>query len=499
MGLTLLVFFYLSVSKRRESRLHQLLEQLTSGKTLNRAMLLDANVQNHALSKPLLRFLDNMLRREARLQELTKQDFLTTFKTQNGSQSFVTQKLAMRHSPFDAMAVRINNLRIINDIYGFHHGDNCIKEVANRLAAIPGSGIRMDSGDLLWLSETTINASESEALVDSLSLPVMSAGSTIAIDLVLGIVNCPAQADGCEALFRRAWLTLEQACQSRCRFNHYCASLDKTYLRRLLIIAELESVFNGRDSEFSLFYQPKMNLATGQVEAAEALIRWHNPVLGNVFPDEFIPLAEQTGLLSKISYWVVSQAVRDLLVFRERDVPISVSINVSADDITDPRLLEHAVHLLQVNGLPASQLSFELTESQLLENPDQAIIHLTEFRKHGFRLAIDDFGTGYSSLAYLKRLPVDELKIDKSFVMQLDTQPDDQSIVQAILTLAQRFQLAVVAEGVEVPASLSLLHQWGCHWAQGYLVSRPLPQERFIEWFVSDESRTWQQPYRLEQ
>lgn len=350
----------------------------------------------------------------------------------------------------------------------------------------------MDSGDLLWLSSAKLARSTVSEITKSLVQPVSSSGMNITLDVRIGIIACPAEADNSEALFRRAWLTLEEASRYRQVTRRYNNELDQSYLRRLLIIAELESVFNGRESELALYYQPKINLMSGKVEAAEALIRWNNPVLGQVSPDEFIKLAEQTGLLSKLSFWVISQAVMDLMDFRQRNIPIRIAVNVSAEDIADKKLLDHAVGSLSKAGLLPCLLSFELTESQLVENPERAIASLEAFRSHGFKIAVDDFGTGYSSLAYLKRLPVDELKIDKSFVLQLDSQPEDQSIVQTILTLAERFNLSVVAEGVEVSQSLSLLREWGCHWAQGYLVSRPLPKCQFIEWLSSSDSVSWQ-------
>lgn len=487
------IFIYLPFSNRRDDMLRSMLVRLASGDASDQQALFSAGAHRHPIGSALLHFLQSVQRREQQLLKLTKKDLLTTFDTQNGSVSLVTEELQKSGSPFDAIAVRINNLRTINDMYGFEHGDNCIKEVVYRLSRIKGRGIRMDSGDLLLLSQAKSGKADLNALLEALLHPVLSSGMNISMDVSIGIVKCPVQADSAETLFRRAWLALEQACHSRSHIQYYHTDLDKSYLRRLLIIAELESVFKGRDSEFSLFYQPKVNLDTGLVEAAEALIRWHNPVLGHVFPDEFISLAEQTGLLPKISFWVINQAIRDLVVFREKGISISVSVNVSAQDITDTTLLEYSVNLLKANELDPSRLCFELTESQLLMDPDLAISRLCEFRKHGFRVSVDDFGTGYSSLAYLKRLPIDELKIDKSFVLQLDTQPDDQSIVQTILALAKRFHLSVVAEGVEVPTSLLMLQQWGCQWVQGYLVSRPLSQAQFIEWFCSEDSHAWQQ------
>lgn len=490
--LLLFVVVFLTINHRQDQAFLTELQKLKAGEVVKPESLAASTFTFHPFAHSLIDFIQSTMQREARLLKLTKKDFLTSFETQNGAESLLRARLSSHGAPFDVIAVRITNLRIINDMYGFHLADNCIKTVADRLTSISGDGIRLDSGDLLWLASSPLSLGEINVLSESLACSVQSDGMNIQIDICIGVIRCPSEADHCEALYRRAWLTLEEASHSRQRIIAYHSQLDKAYLRRLLIIAELESVFEGRESELSLFYQPKVNLSTGKVEAAEALIRWHNPVLGQVFPDEFIPLAEQTGLMSKISYWVVTQAVKDLGELCQNEIPISIAVNLSAEDIADTRLLNHAVSSLQAMALHPSRLSIELTESQLVEEPEQAIAHLEAFRNAGFRVAVDDFGTGYSSLAYLKKLPIDELKIDKSFVLQLDTQEDDQNIVQTILALAERFKLSVVAEGVEGPQSLSMLKRWGCHWAQGYLVSRPLPLTQFIDWFYSEASLSWQ-------
>lgn len=492
LSLLLYVFVYQSTRQRIDQALLTLITQLTSGEATFDQAALGRDFQHHPVVSALGRFIQRTSKREARLLELTKKDLLTTFETQQGSETLLRERLNPSKEPFSVVAVRINNLRIINDMYGFHNGDKCIKAVADRLSTWPGNGIRMDSGDLLWLAQKQLTTDNICEIREQLTQSVASDAMSILMDIRIGLVECPAEADSSEALFRRAWLTLEEVSQSREIFRQYSHQLDKSYLRRLMIIGELEAVMNGRETELSLYYQPKVNLASGRVEAAEALIRWHNPVLGQVFPDEFIPLAEQTGLLSKLSLWVISQAIKDLVTFKKKRIPVTIAVNISAEDIADNTLLEHTLVTLGEAGLPSSLLSFELTESQLVDDPERAIECLKAFRRQGFKISIDDFGTGYSSLAYLKRLPVDEVKIDKSFVLQLDSQADDQSIVQTILALADRFNLSVVAEGVEVPQSLSLLQQWGCHWVQGYFVSRPLPLNAFIDWFLSETLTDWQ-------
>ena len=237
----------------------------------------------------------------------------------------------------------------------------------------------------------------------------------------------------------------------------------------------------------SLVYQPKVDLQSRKVTGLEALIRWNSNVLGFVPPDEFIGIAEQAGFIEQITDWVFHRVVKDVLTLKENNISIQPAINLSTQDIQNRLLLERLIHLLDTNGLSTKDITLEITESDLVADANLAIENLTLLRDKGFCIAIDDFGTGYSSLAYLKHLPVTAIKIDKSFVLNLSSDRDDQQIVHTVLSLSNIFDLKVVAEGVEDAEAMRILTEWGCDTAQGYFITRPLSLPDLISWLENTE------------
>ena len=268
-------------------------------------------------------------------------------------------------------------------------------------------------------------------------------------------------------------------------------SLEERYERRLQIVAKLKHAIACDSADLSLAYQPKLDLDRMQVYLVEALMRWTDPDFGFIPPDEFIPIAEQSGLINKVTYWVIARAIQDAKTMTEQGLNISIAVNLSAKDLADTRLLNSIREQLENANLPPSALSFEITEGDLVEDANVAIEQLHAYRKQGHKLAIDDFGTGYSSLGYLKNFPVDTLKIDKSFVLELSQNKDDQDIVQTIMQLAEKFDLSIVAEGVEDLASLQYLANQGCTWVQGYYVCRPIALPDLMKWCQQNVNRNW--------
>jgi EAL domain-containing protein (putative c-di-GMP-specific phosphodiesterase class I) len=235
-------------------------------------------------------------------------------------------------------------------------------------------------------------------------------------------------------------------------------------------------------NELGLHYQPKLSAETGCVIGVEALARWEHPELGPIRPDEFIALAERTGLIQPLTRWVMETATVQGAQWRREGYRVGISINVSARSLLEERLPKMLGRLLGATGFPASGLTLEITESSIMEDPERALEVMIELYTLGIGLAIDDFGTGYSSLGYLKRLPASELKIDKSFVTEMDRNRDDATIVRSIIDLAHNLGVHVVAEGVETEPVWDELRRLGCDFGQGYLFSRPLAPDRFVEW-----------------
>jgi EAL domain-containing protein (putative c-di-GMP-specific phosphodiesterase class I) len=254
---------------------------------------------------------------------------------------------------------------------------------------------------------------------------------------------------------------------------------------RLALVSELRDAIRAGDLE--LWYQPKAELATGAVRCVEALVRWRHAERGLVLPDDFIPVAEQTGLIDPLTDWVLDEALRQHLAWRAHGLQLGVAINVSTRSLRRETFERDVREALRRYDVDPDWLTLEITESAMLEDPEGAGLRLRTLRAIGVRVSVDDFGTGYSSLANLKNLPVDEVKIDTSFVRHLSREGDDAAIVEAVVHLVHRLGLAVVAEGVEDEVALQLLQRMGCDSAQGYLLSRPVPAHELASWLARRE------------
>jgi EAL domain-containing protein (putative c-di-GMP-specific phosphodiesterase class I) len=260
----------------------------------------------------------------------------------------------------------------------------------------------------------------------------------------------------------------------------YDASFDAASTQTLSLLTELrQAVERG---ELRLYLQPKLMLDTGRISGAEALVRWQHPQRGLVPPTEFIPFAEQTGFIRTLTMWVFEEAARHWLALQAEGIMLTLSVNLSTRDLLDPDLPQKFDALLVKHRVPAEAYCLEITESAIMDDPARALATLNRLSLLGFKLSIDDFGTGYSSLAYLKRLPVDELKIDKSFVMSMERDADDAKIVRSTIDLAHNLGLTVVAEGVEDAKAWQMLRELECDEAQGFHMGRPMPATEFVSW-----------------
>ena len=273
---------------------------------------------------------------------------------------------------------------------------------------------------------------------------------------------------------------MKDAAQMPGRLQIYEHGRDLAHRRQITLIRDLRHAPN--QGQLLLHYQPKLDIRQGHVRQAEALLRWQHPQFGMVSPAEFIPLAERSGSIQLLTQWVIEEGIRQLCEWNQRGLYLQLSLNISADDLLGDELAHRVSALLRRYGLPAEQLVFEITESAVMREPEKALKVLHLLRDCGISLSVDDFGTGYSSLAHLKRLPVQELKIDQSFVRNLDETSEDAVIVRSTIEMSHNLGLKVVAEGVEYAHSLRLLERWQCDTAQGYLISRPLGAEAFEAW-----------------
>ena len=300
------------------------------------------------------------------------------------------------------------------------------------------------------------------------------------ITATVGIALYPQHGADAVRLVRHADLAMHQGKETGTHYTVYAPNSDEESPRRLALASELRQAIDK--DELVLHYQPKVDLGSGQVCGAEALVRWLHPREGLIPPDSFIPLAEHTGLIKPMTDWVLAAALRQLSVWRQAGPHLPIAVNLSVRNLRDPDLIERVAGLLRAWSIDPGKLEVEITESAMMDDPKRALEALVRLRDLGIRLFIDDFGTGHSSLAYLKRLPVDAVKIDKSFVSDMLSSTDSEAIVRSTITLAHDIGLKVVAEGIEDQATWERLVALGCDTGQGYFISKPLECPQFEMW-----------------
>jgi EAL domain-containing protein (putative c-di-GMP-specific phosphodiesterase class I) len=320
-------------------------------------------------------------------------------------------------------------------------------------------------------------------VLEAFAAPILIDGLALDVSASIGVALAPEQAATPAELLKRADVAMYAAKQEHGSVVVYDADYDTSSPKRLALAAALRQAI--ADRSLTEFVQPQTSLSTGEVVCVEALARWIDPERGFVPPDEFIPLAERTGLIGPLTDLVLDTAIAACAAWQGRAPGVGVAINLSARSLRDDSLDDQVGRLLRRHRLPARLLTQEVTESSAKGDPARTVQVLNRLRASGIRLSIDDFGTGYSSLAYLRRLPVQEVKVDRSFVQRMDVEAEDAAIVRSILELARALDLEVVAEGVETETTLQILRDLGCDVAQGYHISRPMPVEEFADWVTA--------------
>ncbi|WP_339412150.1 putative bifunctional diguanylate cyclase/phosphodiesterase [Pseudomonas sp. EA_35y_Pfl2_R5] len=390
--------------------------------------------------------------------------------------------------PTALLYLGVANFRAVNESLGAEGGDLALQQLSRRLQAIlrPGDSVARIIGDEFLLLLENTDSDSAVGIADKvqqlLLKPLRVATHDFALDCRIGIASYPVDGNAPEELLRRASIAMQDAAGMVSHLQVYQRGRDDAQQRQIRLIRDLRHA--PSKAELLLHYQPKLDIAAGQVRQAEALLRWQHPVLGMVSPGEFIPLAERTGSIQLLTAWVIEEVLRQLREWAGRGLRVQVSLNISTEDLIDPQLPARVSKLLAEYQIPAEQLIFEITESGVMLNPEIALQVLHGLRACGISLSVDDFGTGYSSLTQLKRMPVQELKIDQSFIRDLDDASEDSVIVRSTIEMSHSLGLKVVAEGVEFERSLQLLGRWQCDTAQGYLISRPLAAKAFETWMA---------------
>jgi diguanylate cyclase (GGDEF)-like protein len=428
--------------------------------------------------------------REEQIRHQATHDALTELPNRTLFLDRVTEcmRSAKRGGPAVGMIMMdVDRFKDINDTLGHHFGDQLLIEIGRRLThtvSAQNTVARLggDEFAVMFTARSAEQALVEAARVESaFSTPFVLGDVNVDVNASLGVALYPQHADDADTLMKRADIAMYDAKKNQAGVALYEAGRDEHSLRRLSLMMELRQAI-ARD-ELELYFQPKIDLGSERVVHAEALVRWNHPQHGVMRPDEFIPLAEQSGKIGLITKWVIRKAIAQCAEWRREGLDLTVAVNLSALDLFDSELPTLISGLLSDAQLPSAKLMLEITESAVMRDAGYAQKVMNDLKRRGICLAIDDFGTGYSSLAHLKRLPVDELKIDKSFVLNLsESASDDLVIVRSTIELGHNMGLVVIAEGVETAESWHVLKRLGCDMAQGYYMSAPLPAGKFREW-----------------
>ncbi len=428
--------------------------------------------------------------REQLISHQAYHDELTDLPNRHRLIQVLEQWVEDHHRAFSLCKLAVRRINDINSSLGHEIGDQVIREVGRRLRGMAVSDQLFHLGGSEFVLMTRPENPEQTGRYMELLLPLMEPewryqGISLYIEVQTGMALFPAHDLTASGLLQKAAIALQHAQKTGASCQLYDGALGRDSIERLQLINQLKTAIC--QDQLILHYQPKLDLATGRVRHVEALVRWQHPTQGMVPPDKFIAVAEQTGLINALTRWVLVEAVRQHRLWKKQGLTLSISVNISAENLRDHNFYDMVAETLLDDTLDRDAISLEITESAVVDDPEAAISVLNRIESEGIRLSIDDYGTGYSSLAQLKQLPVSELKMDKSFVQKLLVDRDDQTIVHSTIDLAHNMGLRVVAEGVEDAESLAWLRRKGCDLGQGYFICRPKPADELGEWLMQSD------------
>ena len=390
------------------------------------------------------------------------------------------------HQSLSLLFLDLDRFKEINDTLCHHHGDLILQQTGQRLKGIlrEMDTVARLGGDefAILLPNTDVQGAllvVNRALAE-LQQPFILGGMALDIGASIGIAIFPQHGNDMDTLMRHADVAMYLAKETGSGYAFYAPEQDRHSHSRLTLMSELRHAIEQH--ELVLYYQPKLDLSSGHIVGAEALVRWQHPKRGLIFPIQFISLAEESGLIKPLFHWVLNRAIQQHMAWKQEGLDISIAVNLSGRNLHDQELPLQVEELLRSYNMPSAQLELEITESVIMEDTVRAMEILTQLSEMGVKLSIDDFGTGYSSLAYLKKLPVDAVKIDKSFVIDMVTDEDDAVIVRSTIDLAHNLGMQVIAEGVENQRTWEELVTLGCDVAQGYYMSPPIPADELAAW-----------------
>ena len=438
-------------------------------------------------------------RQAAEKEEQALSDGLTGLPNRTMFQNLIERAMAgaaRRKQMGVVMLMDLDRFKDVNDTLGHHNGDLLLQRIGSRLHSVlrDTETVARLGGDEFAILLPDVPDRQSivpvvRRVLKVLEEPVVVGGLALQCEGSIGIAIFPEHGSTVESVMRAADVAMYMAKENRSGYEFYDARRHEHRhdAGRLALIGELRRAMD--ETELVLYYQPKVDLETGQAKGVEALARWHHPERGLLSPDEFIPLAERSNLLRPMTLYLLDTALRQCNAWRSRGLEVSVAVNLSMQNLIDLRLPNDLARLLTSWRLPPGSLELEITESTIMADHRRAMTILTRLNKMGVSLTVDDFGTGYSSLAYLQSLPVSAIKIDKSFVLSMAEDPANATIVQSTIDLGHNLGLRVIAEGVENGDSYSKLAALGCDYAQGFFLSRPLSPVKATAWLQAFSGR----------
>lgn len=430
--------------------------------------------------------------REELIRWQAEHDDLTGLLTRQKAVERIASEVLELQQPAAVLTFSIDGLREIGDALGPGIADEYIRILGERLrnskiALLSARLATNEFAQVVLLQPGQSPEAVCQQTLDTLQGPIQIQDIALRRTIRAGYALAPQHSESAEIILKRASIAVERARQEQAVIRAYNIGEDEEQVKRLRIINELKSALTANDGQLFMVYQPKMSLKTGRVDRLESLMRWKHPELGFVSPELFISLAEQSNLILDLTDWVISAVIQDRQAWQPAFPDLQVAINVSAQDLAQETLIPSIIKKLGEANLEPAALCFEMTERDVMNDADKTASILKQLREIGFHISVDDYGIGQSSLSKLKHLPVDEIKIDKLFIMTLDESAGDRIIVESTIELGHRFGLIVIAEGVETASSVEILDGFGCDYVQGYHLCKPIPANDLTEWLTNFE------------
>ncbi|MGS2723974.1 bifunctional diguanylate cyclase/phosphodiesterase [Porticoccus sp. GXU_MW_L64] len=492
-GVLLTVAVAYFVARSITNPVQQLLQAIGSVGTGNYSPVISVTGSSeiNALSEEFNHMQRKVALREQEIIFRASHDSITGLYNQTGFLRAVEQQLKFYshgNAKADIVVLKVKRLQDVKHTLGHSLGDKLLQQIGEQLQAISTQIVLCYLGNdcfAAFVPQTHQAGNALDAMLNQFKHPFQLQDISILLGAQAGVARYPEHGDAADALLRFAEIALDYAIEKRTPWMLYNPEHDSHSVFRLAVLHELSNAI--KTDQLQLHYQPKLEIRNGLEGArptqVEALIRWIHPEHGFVGPDQFIPAAEQSGLITELTEWVIDRAIQQSKSWQQQGISLKVAVNISAADLLSGDLTRVVPERLQAHRVEPDRLVLEVTESAVVEDPEKAVALLNRLRAQGVGLSVDDYGTGYSSLAQLKQLPVHELKIDREFISDIATNSSDALIVQSTINLGHRMGMTVTAEGIEDAESLKMLERFNCDFAQGYFISKPLPAEQLEQWW----------------